>query len=71
MKNNNNFTPAAVYENAKLSKEQILQENQGIAGIYKWTNKINGKIYIGSLPPPPGERGGASPRRAAPRLRWI
>ncbi len=35
MKNNNNFTPAAVYENAKLSKEQILQENQGKAGVYR------------------------------------
>lgn len=29
-----------------------MQENQGggkaASGIYKWTNKINGKIYIGS-----------------------
>jgi hypothetical protein len=33
--NNNNFTPAAVYENAKLCKEHILQENQVRAGVYR------------------------------------
>jgi hypothetical protein len=35
MKNNNNFTPVAVYDNAKLSNKQILQENQGKAGVYR------------------------------------
>jgi hypothetical protein len=29
------ITPAAVYENAKLCKEHILQENQGKAGVYR------------------------------------
>jgi group I intron endonuclease len=46
--NNNNFSPVAVYENAKLCKELIWQENQGKSGIYKWINIINGKTYIGS-----------------------
>jgi hypothetical protein len=63
------IVPEKVYENADIQQDQILSENRGKAGIYKWTNKIHGKTYIGSLPPPPGERGGASPRRAAPRLR--
>jgi hypothetical protein len=34
-KNNNNFTPAAVYENPNISKKQIRQENQGKAGVYR------------------------------------
>lgn len=46
--NNNNFSPVAVYENAKLCKELIWLENQGKSGIYKWINIINGKTYIGS-----------------------
>jgi predicted GIY-YIG superfamily endonuclease len=36
------------YENAKIQKQQILSENKGKSGIYKWINKINGKFYIGS-----------------------
>lgn len=46
--NNNNFTPAAVYENAYITKSQILSENKGKSGIYLWRNLINGKTYIGS-----------------------
>lgn len=46
--NNNNFSPVAIYENAKLCKELIWLENQGKSGIYKWINIINGKTYIGS-----------------------
>ena len=37
-----------LYENAKIQKQQILSENKGKSGIYKWINKINGKFYIGS-----------------------
>jgi hypothetical protein len=57
-KNNNNFTPVAVYAKADVLKFQVYLENQGKSGIYSWINLINGKQYVGSLPPPPGERGG-------------
>jgi hypothetical protein len=43
MKKLDNFKSAAVYENAKLQEKQIMQENKGKSGIYKWTNKINGR----------------------------
>lgn len=51
MKNNNknnSLTPVVTYENPDIQKEQIYSENKGKSGIYKWTNLINGKIYIGS-----------------------
>ena len=47
-KNNNNFTPVAVYENPDLQQDQIYYENKGKSGVYRWTNLINGKTYIGS-----------------------
>lgn len=37
-----------VYHNPKVEKATILKENKGKSGIYLWTNKINGKRYIGS-----------------------
>jgi group I intron endonuclease len=37
-----------LYENAKLSRDIILLENDGKSGIYIWINKINNKYYIGS-----------------------
>jgi group I intron endonuclease len=37
-----------LYENAKLSRNIILLENDGKSGIYIWINKINNKYYIGS-----------------------
>ena len=36
------------YDNAELAKSGIISENRRKAGVYRWTNKINGKIYIGS-----------------------
>jgi len=36
------------YHNADTCKAQILSENRNKSGIYKWTNLINGKQYIGS-----------------------
>jgi NADH-ubiquinone oxidoreductase chain 4 len=37
-----------IYSNADTEKSQILSENKGRAGIYMWTHKESGKIYIGS-----------------------
>jgi hypothetical protein len=48
MKKFYNLNPVATYDNAKVSKKQIMQENKGLSGVYCWTNKINGKTYIGS-----------------------
>lgn len=47
---NPNITPVVVYENAGtfLQKKEILNENKGKAGVYRFLNKINGKSYIGS-----------------------
>lgn len=41
-------TPAVTYPDAEASKSQILKDNKGKAGVYRWTNKVNGKTYIGS-----------------------
>jgi group I intron endonuclease len=46
--NNSLITPVAVYPDAFAFKEQIIRANKGKAGIYRWTNKLNGKKYIGS-----------------------
>jgi len=52
MANNNNgfFANVAViiYENAGSDKSRVLSDNKGKAGIYMWTHKESGKIYIGS-----------------------
>jgi group I intron endonuclease len=37
-----------IYTNAETDKSQILSDNKGKAGIYQWTHKKSGKIYIGS-----------------------
>lgn len=37
-----------IYINADLDKLRIISENKGKCGIYRWTNLINGKSYIGS-----------------------
>jgi len=36
------------YHNAEVDKDKILKENKDKSGIYKWTNRINDKCYIGS-----------------------
>jgi excinuclease UvrABC nuclease subunit len=38
----------AVYENSDLQKVDILKENKGKSGIYRWTNNATGKSYVGS-----------------------
>lgn len=38
----------AFYDNADTDKIDILKDNKGKSGIYRLTNKNNGKSYIGS-----------------------
>jgi len=40
--------PEISYSNADTLKESILNENKSKSGIYRFTNTINGKSYIGS-----------------------
>lgn len=37
-----------VYNNVKLDKSLILKNNKNKTGIYRWTNIINSKTYVGS-----------------------
>lgn len=39
---------AVHYDNVELVKSEIISENKGKAGVYCFTNKINGKFYVGS-----------------------
>nr|YP_005351207.1 orf597 [Peltigera membranacea]AEK48322.1 orf597 [Peltigera membranacea] len=48
-----NFNPADInpivkYDNADIDKIQIFADNRKKSGVYRWTYKINGNIYIGS-----------------------
>lgn len=36
------------YKSAGSQKNQVLLENRGLTGIYRWVNKINNKTYVGS-----------------------
>ena len=40
--------PIKSYSNTEAEKKQILKENQNKSGIYMFTNKKNGKKYVGS-----------------------
>lgn len=42
------ITSSVSYANADTQKESVIEDNKGKAGIYCWTNKINGKKYVGS-----------------------
>lgn len=47
---NGDITPAVVYQDAYSMKKAILElapENKGKSGIYMWTNKLTGDIYVG------------------------
>jgi hypothetical protein len=37
-----------VYDNVVKAKQEILQATRNKSGVYRWTNKVNGKSYIGS-----------------------
>lgn len=41
-------TSILVYDNADLLKFKVVTENKGKSGVYRWTNKVNGKTYVGS-----------------------
>ena len=40
--------PAATYLNSDTLKLDILNENQGKTGVYRWTRRESGKSYVGS-----------------------
>src|SRR6266566_7481515 len=48
IRNISSASSAVVPENANIHVDTQSREILGLSGIYKWTNKINGKIYIGS-----------------------
>jgi len=43
-----NQTPIKLYQNALEKRKQIINENADKSFVYRWTNKINGKTYLGS-----------------------
>ena len=53
MKNNNKndiyIIPVVIsYYNANIEKEEICRDNKNKTGIYRWTDVISGKSYVGS-----------------------
>src|SRR5437588_4644330 len=40
--------PIKSYSNTEADKDKILSDNKNKSGIYMWTNKTNGKRYVGS-----------------------
>lgn len=40
--------PVKIYVNTDVKKLEILDDNKGKSGIYRWINNISGKYYIGS-----------------------
>ena len=44
----NSMIPIIIYKDIKNQKSIILKDNKNKAGIYRWINLINSKIYIGS-----------------------
>lgn len=40
--------PVIKYGNADVQKLQVIKENRGKSGVYRWTNNVNGKSYVGS-----------------------
>lgn len=43
-----NLVPIISYLNADSEKDVAIKQNKSKSGIYRWTNKVNNKIYIGS-----------------------
>ena len=40
--------PVLIYKNADTLKKDVISDNRGKSGIYRWINNINGKCYVGS-----------------------
>lgn len=40
--------PVKIYSDSQSSRKEILAENKGRIGVYRWVNNITGKSYIGS-----------------------
>lgn len=40
--------PVIIYSNLETDKSKIIKDNKGKSGIYLWTHKESGKMYIGS-----------------------
>lgn len=39
---------AVIYTHPEIEKQSIVRDNKFKSGVYRWTNKVNGKTYIGS-----------------------
>lgn len=46
--NSSGLNPVVIYHNSELDKAQIFRDNKDKPAIYRWTNNINHKTYIGS-----------------------
>ena len=46
--NSKGYSDLMVFSNADIDKLAILNYIKSKAGIYMWTNKLNGKKYVGS-----------------------
>jgi hypothetical protein len=43
---NNNVKPAVVYPNADTHRKEIMEENRGKSGVYRWINLLSNKSYM-------------------------
>jgi group I intron endonuclease len=46
--NSPSIVPIRSYLNPYKQKEEICRDNENKSGVYRWVNKINGKMYVGS-----------------------
>lgn len=46
--NSNKIVTVVTYNDASVEMKSILRDNKGKSGVYLWTNKVNGKKYVGS-----------------------
>ena len=46
--NSDDYTAVLEYNDSWNDKSIILKENKGKSGVYCWTNKLDGKRYVGS-----------------------
>jgi len=45
--NSNKIVTVVTYNDASVEMKSILSDNKGKSGVYLWTNKVNGKKYVG------------------------